>query len=63
MNFGTTVFRLIKCYLSAMLLSQTEEDWDRAFESASSLLIGHPHKLELLQKIHNNPEYYGGYVT
>ena len=62
-NFGTTIFRLIKCYLSAILLSQTEKDWERAFESAASLLIGHPHKLELLQKIYNNLEYYGGYVT
>ena len=62
-NFGTTIFRLIKCSLSAMLLSETEEDWVRTFESAASLLIGHPHKLELLQKIYNNPGYYGGYVT
>ena len=46
-----------------MILSQTEEDWERAFESTASLLIGHPHKLELLQNIYNNPEYYGGYVT
>ena len=38
-NFGTTIFRLIKSYLFATLLSETEEDWKRAFESAASLLI------------------------
>ena len=33
-----------------MLLSETEEDWEIAFESAASLLIGHHHKLVLCKK-------------
>ena len=31
--------------------------------SASELLVELPTKLELLNKIHNNPSYYAGYVT
>ncbi len=62
-NFGIVAYRLIKSYLSSMLLSTTKSEWDIAFHSASELLVDLPTKLELLNKIHNNPSYYAGYIT
>ena len=62
-NFGVVVYRVIKPFLSAMLLSKTESEWESAFQSASQALLPYPHKLELLQAIHSDPEYYSGYVT
>ena len=62
-NFGIVVFKLIKAQLSTMLLSKTKSEWDKAFEEASVLLQAHPLKLELLEKIHSDPQYYAGYVT
>ena len=46
-----------------MLLSKIKMKWDIAFNSASELLVELPTKLELLNKIHSNTTYYGGYVT
>ena len=46
-----------------MLLSKTVAEWDNAFNEASNKLIGHPVRLDLLRKIHADPDYYAGYVT
>ena len=46
-----------------MLLSTTKSEWNIVFNSASELLVDLPTKLELLNKIHNNPSYYAGYIT
>ena len=62
-NFGIVVFRLIKSFLAAMLTSATEEEWDSAYQSAYELITEHPSKVDLLNKIYNNPQYYAGYVT
>ena len=44
-------------------MSKNEREWDKAYLEASAKLVEHPLKLELLQKIYTNPEYYAGYVT
>jgi len=62
-NFGTVVFRKIKPQLSKMLTCRTKLEWDTAFNEAKELITEHPLKLELLNKIHSNPDYYAGYVT
>ena len=46
-----------------MPLSKTKTEWEISYLSASELLVGLPSKLELLNKIHSNPNYYAGYVT
>ena len=62
-NFGIVVYKLIKSQLSKMLTCYTKAEWDRAFKEASDLILAHPLKLEILQDIHSQPEYYAGYVT
>ena len=63
-NFGTSAFKLIKPFLSLMLLSETVGGWERAYENAKNKLgYSYPSKIEVLDKIHDNPEYYAGYVT
>ena len=62
-NFGISIFRIIKPHLYKMLLSKTVAEWDNAFNEASNKLIGHPVRLDLLRKIHADPDYYAGYVT
>ena len=62
-NFGSTLFRLVKPYLQKMVFSKTKLEWDNAFLAASEKLAAHPLKLELLQGIYTNPNYYAGYVT
>ena len=62
-NFGSVVYKIIKPQLYKMLVSKTKSEWDTAFNEASNLISGHPLKLELLQQIHSDPNYYAGYVT
>ena len=62
-NFGSVVFSLIKPHLIKMLLSKTKSEWDLAFNEASSKIQAYPLKLELLQNIYNDPDYYAGYIT
>ena len=61
--FGSVVYKLIKPQLYKMLVSKDKTEWDTAYEEACKLLDTHPLKLELLQKIYSNPNYYAGYVT
>ena len=44
-----------------MLLSRSKSDWDQSYENAAKLLQCDPIKLEKLDKIYDNPEYYAGY--
>ena len=62
-NFGAVTFKVIKSQLSKMLTCSKQSEWDKAFKEASEKLIAHPLKLELLEEIYANPEYYAGYVT
>ena len=62
-NFGIISYRLIKSYLSSILLSKTKNEWGIVFYNASELFVESLTKLELLKKIYSNPTYYARYVT
>ena len=60
-NFGQVLFLKIKQELVLMLNSLTRDHWNNAYNSAKNILINHPDKLELLDEIYNDPQYYSGY--
>ena len=62
-NFGIVLFTKIKSELQKMLLCHSKEQWDLAYKEAKEKLIQHPDKISVLDKIHDNPTYYSGYVV
>ena len=53
----------IQNQLRVMFMSTTVKQWDRAYEEAKVGLKNKPDRLSLLDKIHDNPEYYARYYT
>ena len=60
-GFGSICYDLIKNHLRKMLLSSTEDQWDQAYFGARKLISTEPTKVEKLDAIYKNPEYYSGY--
>ena len=44
-------------------MCRTKDVWDKAYSEAKSQLITFPRKLEILNNIYINPNYYAVYVT
>ena len=62
-NFGTVCFEMIKNHLQTMLLSNTSEEWDNAYNDAIIIIRDYPLKLEKLKEIYDRPSYYAGYYV
>ena len=59
-NFGNS-FSLIHSYLQAMLCDPHEENWHLNYRMAREALSGNLSKIQKLDEIYSNPEYYAGY--
>ena len=60
-NFGLVVYEQIKPWLKQILLSPDEDVWDRSYDSICRVIENDPKKMALLDKIYDNPSYYGGF--
>jgi hypothetical protein len=60
-NFGIAGFPLIQQHLRAMLLSNTEDEWNFAYKCARDIIKDFPLMVEKLEDVHNKPSYYAGY--
>ena len=60
-NFGPILYPQIKQYLDLMLNSKTKDQWDIAYQNTKDILYNHPDKVETLDQMHYDPEYYSGY--
>ena len=49
--------------LKIMLSSETEEQWDDAYQDARSIISSYPREKSYLDKIYNNPKYYSRYCV
>ena len=56
--FGQTVFRQISFQLETLLNTEDEKSWDDAFSSAVHVCSNDAQKMQYLEDIHNNPQYY-----
>jgi hypothetical protein len=63
-SFGKSVFEKIESMLPLMTTCSTVQEWDFAqHKSAAKLVLADdPEKCSKLDSIHNNPNYYDGYV-
>ena len=55
------LFNRIRTELKLMLDSTTKSNWENAYLAAREKLEDHPEKIEILDKIYNDPTYYSGY--
>jgi len=62
-NFGKLVYDMIFDNLKIMLSSETEEQWDDAYQDARSIICSYPREKSYLDKIYNNPKYYSRYYV
>jgi len=60
-SFGVVIMNYITKFLRAMLLSDTKQQWDKAYGAALDFVITDPQKREILYAIYDNPSYYAGY--
>jgi hypothetical protein len=67
MKFGLIIFipqslyPTIKIILGTMLLSKTQEEWEKAYTCASEVLISRPGMKSVLNDIYNSVEQYAGF--
>ena len=60
-SFGFVLMKYITKFLRAMLLSDTKQQWDKAYGDALDFVIIDLQKRETLYAIYDNPSYYAGY--
>jgi hypothetical protein len=63
-HFGPSLWETVKVFLTKMFMSQSKQEFDTNHQKACSLsgIRDNPHHLEYLDKIHQNPRRYGGYI-
>ncbi len=60
-HFHPSVYPTIKKFLSAMLLSKTQEEWESAYACAGEVLVTRPRMKSALDDIYNSVEQYAGF--
>ena len=59
-SFGL-IFADIREHVKGMLECETEKQFRICFKTAKKIIKANPKKVEILEDIYNNPEYYAGY--
>ena len=60
-QFHSSVYPDLKKFLSTMLLSRTQEDWENAYSCGAELVHTKPRMMSSLNAIYNNPSQFAGY--
>jgi hypothetical protein len=61
LQFGPSLWKELKPYLTRMLKSKTKEEYKLSFDIAMETARSDPLKASYIEKIFNNPQYYAGY--
>jgi hypothetical protein len=61
LEFGISVWKDLKPYLTRMLKSRTKEEYKLSFDIAMETVLEDPRQQSYIEKIFNNPQYYAGY--
>jgi hypothetical protein len=59
---GRAAYAKISNFLQLMVGCENEKDWNFAYQSARKVLVDDPEKVSKLDAIHNNPNYFAGYI-
>jgi hypothetical protein len=61
-SFGRAAYAKISNFLQLMVGCENEKDWNFAYQSARKVLADDPEKVSKLDAIHDNPNYFAGYI-